>query len=386
MSKRKVTFEDGIAEAEDDFPIKKHCGSLEQSSGPGSRFKGKHSIDSDEEDDEGEGGSDGSKYNILATEDIEGQESATIDFDEGVRITPFNLQEEMEEGHFDSEGNYFLNKEEQIRDNWLDNIDWVKIKSQQVVKRKASLLAKKRPRTDNEAENEEQRQEKEEEEEEEEEEEDENEEGDSKNEVEKSDSEDEAAFRSMDKMTLLRSVVELLQPGETVARALRRLGGMRKPSSKRGVGQSDLEPDKPSLERLTGLADQLVVCGEYEIYQHTYEKLAHRIRTAEEKKRVVDEDAALDMFGEDFDEGQNGIKQKEKDADEEEEKSGDTEVMWEYKWENSDNSEIYGPFSSQQMKCWVDDGYFQEGVYCRKVGQGESCFYNSRRLDFELYT
>lgn len=50
---------------------------------------------------------------------------ATIDCDEGVPITPFNLKEEMEEGHFDSEGNYFIKKEKDIRDNWLDNIDWV---------------------------------------------------------------------------------------------------------------------------------------------------------------------------------------------------------------------------------------------------------------------
>lgn len=54
-----------------------------------------------------------------------GQEGATIDCDEGVPITPFNLEEEMQEGHFDSEGNYFIKKDQQIRDNWLDNIDWV---------------------------------------------------------------------------------------------------------------------------------------------------------------------------------------------------------------------------------------------------------------------
>lgn len=42
-----------------------------------------------------------------------------------MRITPFNLQEEMEEGHFDADGNYFLNRDAQIRDSWLDNIDWV---------------------------------------------------------------------------------------------------------------------------------------------------------------------------------------------------------------------------------------------------------------------
>lgn len=40
-------------------------------SGPGSRFKEKHSLDSDEED-EGEDGEKNSKYNILASDDIEG--------------------------------------------------------------------------------------------------------------------------------------------------------------------------------------------------------------------------------------------------------------------------------------------------------------------------
>ena len=54
-----------------------------------------------------------------------GQEGATIDCDEGIPITPFNLSEEMQEGHFDSEGNYFIKKDELIKDNWLDNIDWV---------------------------------------------------------------------------------------------------------------------------------------------------------------------------------------------------------------------------------------------------------------------
>ena len=38
--------------------------------GPGSRFKGKHSLDSDEEEEEDEGSS---KYDILASEDVEGE-------------------------------------------------------------------------------------------------------------------------------------------------------------------------------------------------------------------------------------------------------------------------------------------------------------------------
>ena len=38
--------------------------------GPGSRFKGKHSLDSDEEDDEDE--TKNSKYDMLASDDVEG--------------------------------------------------------------------------------------------------------------------------------------------------------------------------------------------------------------------------------------------------------------------------------------------------------------------------
>ena len=39
-----------------------------------------------------------------------GQEEATIDFDQGVQITPFNMREEMEEGHFDTDGMYIWDK------------------------------------------------------------------------------------------------------------------------------------------------------------------------------------------------------------------------------------------------------------------------------------
>lgn len=51
-----------------------------------------------------------------------------IDYDEGIKIILFNLKEEMEEGYFDVEGNYFEKKEEVIWDEWLDLLDWIKIK------------------------------------------------------------------------------------------------------------------------------------------------------------------------------------------------------------------------------------------------------------------
>lgn len=37
------------------------------------------------------------------------------------------MKEELEEGHFDADGHYQFHKDADIKDNWLDNIDWVKV-------------------------------------------------------------------------------------------------------------------------------------------------------------------------------------------------------------------------------------------------------------------
>ena len=39
-----------------------------------------------------------------------GQEEGGVDIEEGVRFTPFNMREEMEEGHFDTEGMYIFKR------------------------------------------------------------------------------------------------------------------------------------------------------------------------------------------------------------------------------------------------------------------------------------
>ncbi|XP_078233226.1 CD2 antigen cytoplasmic tail-binding protein 2 isoform X2 [Pogona vitticeps] len=370
MSKRKVTFEDQGDEDEEEMSLPKKKLVEPAIGGPGSRFKGKHSLDSDEEDDEDDEGR-GSKYDILASDDVEGQESATIDYEDGVRITPFNLQEEMEEGHFDSEGNYFLKKEAMIRDNWLDNIDWVRIKEQPPGRKKVP--------TDSVEDN---------------------------NEDEGDDLEDVQV--PLEKKELLEGMVDLVQPGETVARAIQRLGDkggpknsgrQRKPWSR--LKASETEPAeegetqklgsperKEQLERLSGLADQMVARGVYEIYGETREKLALRLQALQHPPAAsAAAEPELDMFAEDIDEAKLGEK---KSAGSEEQQVGDdnaiSEVMWEYKWENTNTSELYGPFSSSQMQDWVSQGYFPDGVYCRKADNSEGQFYNSKRIDFDLYT
>lgn len=58
-----------------------------------------------------------------------GQEATGEITNEGeVQITPFNMREEMEEGYFDADGMYHKNKDNDIRDNWLENIDWIKVR------------------------------------------------------------------------------------------------------------------------------------------------------------------------------------------------------------------------------------------------------------------
>ncbi|XP_062994424.1 CD2 antigen cytoplasmic tail-binding protein 2 [Elgaria multicarinata webbii] len=371
MSKRKVTFEDQEDEDEEEISLPKKKLVEPAIGGPGSRFKGKHSLDSDEEDDEEDEGR-GSKYDILASDDVEGQESATIDYEDGVRITPFNLQEEMEEGHFDSEGNYFLKKEAMIRDNWLDNIDWVKIKEQPPGRKKPPL--------------------------------------DSVDDEEEEEDDDlEVGRAPLDKKELLEGMVDLVLPGETVARAIQRLGDkgapktsgrQRRPWSRLKAEEAETaeegDPQKPGsperreqLERLSGLADQMVARGVYEIYQETREKLVLRLRALEHPPAASSAaEPELDMFAEDIDEAKLGEKTPAAASMGQQRDDDNTlsEVMWEYKWENTNTSELYGPFSSSQMQDWVSQGYFPDGVYCRKADNSEGQFYNSKRIDFDLYT
>ena len=80
-------------------------------------------------------------FNIIITDDIQIQFqlwSKLLDLtsnselqrrDGEQKITPFNLNDENEEGHFDENGTFiFDNKDKnEIRDSWLDSIDMQKV-------------------------------------------------------------------------------------------------------------------------------------------------------------------------------------------------------------------------------------------------------------------
>lgn len=310
----------------------------------------KHSIDSDDEEEDR---TTEAKFEKMKDDDIEGQEDDTLDNDDGIKITPFNLKEEQQEGSFSKDGNFVWDKKDELKDAWLDDIDWMKVKTK------------------------------------------------SKKELEKEEQEDEDEDEMQENYSEIENyklMMEFMRPGESVAKALRRLGGgkaamsasQRWKKKKAGVVEDPEEKEnKEKMLKLTGFADSILSrSGNMEIYEETYEGILFKIKADEEKKikpktaipEDIDEDDALDMFADSLDDKSESTKEKTDTK-----KIGlSDDVMWEFKWKE-DDEEVHGPHPSQSMLDWQESGYFEDGVLVRKVGSSTE-FNNSKRIDFELYT
>lgn len=309
----------------------------------------KHSLDSDEEDS----GAEEEKRNVLNADDIEGEEDGVGGIEGEITITPFNMKEELEEGHFDTQGHYHWKKEKEIRDGWLDNIDWVKVKGRPEDKYKVHKDDDMRGLGD------------------------------------ESSSEDDEAEEKFDLIENYKEIFEHIKPKETIAKALQRLGANSKVSSaerwkrkKAGI----VDEGSKIVTRITELANQILTkTGNMDIYQETYEKINNILN----KHKSKNEDADLDMYADDFDQkekqnlGNNKSENTNHVADSNEDEKDNQEVAWEFKW-NQNDEEVSGPHSTQQMHKWSTEGYFKTGVWVRKHGE-DSQFYTSNRMDFELY-
>jgi CD2 antigen cytoplasmic tail-binding protein 2 len=264
------------------------------------------------------------------------------------------MKEELEEGHFDADGHYHWKKDQDLKDNWLDNIDWVKIKKDSNYKEKNNA-AKGRASSDSDT-----------------------------------DSNDEdGGDQSMDKfdsLTSYRSIFALMLPTETIKRSIKRIGGTNVKLStverirrkKAGI----VDESATIITKLTELSNEILTrTGNMDIYEETYEQIQKKISAADKKN---EDTSNLDMYADDFDD-----KEKEKfgstsgtlDTTEEEKKEP---LMWEYKI-NSDDVEIHGPFDTEQMQKWVQEKHFKKEIYVRKCGIVDDRFYSSHRIDFELY-
>jgi len=418
---KAVRFDDNVLESEEGFigpgplPAERKGEGDAETGTPAKQ----HTLDSDEEDNEEET----TKYDVMTEDDVEGQEDQTVDYDDGEKITPFNMKEEMEEGHFDKQGNYFFKKDADIKDAWLDNVDWKKIRQK-------------------ENENKEKDQE-----------------GDNNDDNKEDDNDDDEEANVMEdytpsvigwteKLPLYEEIISLMQPGENVFKAIKRLGGSAKgktssadrwkkkkaaeaaksegessdATAKDSTSSAATESDsasKDSMLRLTALADQLLQSGDLGVYESTVEKLKHELErnrprgpqtAAAKSEEAEDDDDALDMFADEID-AEKLSKSNGNHGDASTNGSGSTngassangaaetegvaqdfshEVHWWYRWEKSHAAEEHGPFPSTQMKTWTELGYFPNGVWLRKDSQEVrddlGNLYNSERIDFELYT
>lgn len=280
----------------------------------------------------------------------------------------------MEEGHFDAQGNYIANKETDATDNWLESVDWKKVESK-TYKHDQSQ--------------------------------------------EKMDEDEPPAIAPAN---IMQDMIEIMKPGENVLKCLRRLGGNKKHVSsadrwkkkKQNVEEpvdEKAEKNKADLLRLTGLADDLLQGGDFQIYEKTYEQLKYEIDSKLSQFEDADEDDALETA---FKKPKLSVIEEEKEkidgtvveSDDDEleaafsstknktelkdaatanesekknsidnEKNEETkirlsdEVCWFYKVEDNDASELQGPFTSTVMLKMQEDGQFGDGVFCCKVGK-----------------
>lgn len=309
----------------------------------------------------------------LQTEDIEGQEegSSGVDADMGVKITPFNLREEMEEGYFDADGTYVFQRDLEAdgRDAWADALDW-----QQDVYRAASEPAAvadaadacRRPirRTAPPA------------------------------------ASDSSSIDALSMPELRDRLLLYMQPGESVLRAIRRHGGVR---SRRGGRARDAKPpdgDRQALLLLTEVADRLLMLGDVDAYDYTWERLRF-LQTTEGRaaQEVIDREreGQSDADNSDADAGakvarteaggdaQTASEQRAAPASPSAVRQADADVQWEYRWSGA--TDVYGPWTTQQMLAWRDAGYFSAGsAEARRVGDAQAPFYAIQRIDFDLYT
>lgn len=297
------------------------------------------------------------RYNVLDGNDIEGEEDGISRVDDEVKITPFNMKEEMEEGHFDADGHYLWKKGAEIRDNWLDNIDWVKIKNDPNYKEKKEDELRGLADSD-------------------------------------SDDEEDEKAKGFDSSKTYQNILDMMEPKETIKKALQRIG---KKTAKLTTAQrwkmkkaGTLDDSSEKVTRLTELANEILTReGNMDIYDETYEMIQKKVNDS----KPVPEDE-LDMYADDFDSKE---KSKLKDDDPKDSSGVDQPststsqereekplLMWEYK-EQQEADQIHGPFSTEQMQKYADEGRFSSGAFVRKVGAEDSRFYSAARIDFDLY-
>ncbi|TQV97627.1 hypothetical protein V2A60_006629 [Cordyceps javanica] len=230
------------------------------------------------------------------------------------KVEAFNLNDEMEEGRFDDQGNYVrkAGDPDAVHDSWLNGLSKRDMKKAAEAHEKRESEARKRRLEDD-------------------------------------------GLLSSD---LLKTLILHLERAETPLEALARLGKGQKKTKKipqwklkkmnkgmdvdREAEQPDQEQEriKAAIDGITEAADKLLSRGLEDVYDQEREILVREYRKES---------------GEDWVEPTR-----------EETEAG---AMWEFHWvDGRDDGSTQGPFDGPTMKAWQDAGYFGQGIEFRPVG------------------
>lgn len=295
-------------------------------------------------------------------DDIEGEEAGDerVDAEEEIKFTPFNMKEELEDGHFDQQGHYHFKKgDERHLDNWLDDVDWVKVKKDENYRKKYYTA-----------------------------------EGEYKSSSDDDDSDSALNLvKKFDSLTSFKEILAFMQPQESINKTLQRLNkskmkvstAQRFKMKKQGI----IDEASENITKITGLVNEILTkTGNMNVYELTYEQIQLKVKDMGDKSGAgPSREVELDMYADDFEVKEKKLKEPGKSVTfaKPEEKAAEEEpkLMWEYRLTQDEADTVLGPFTTEEMSKKADNGDFKENVFVRKVG--DERFYSSARIDFDLY-
>ncbi|RWS30190.1 CD2 antigen cytoplasmic tail-binding protein 2-like protein [Leptotrombidium deliense] len=168
------------------------------------------------------------KYDIESAFEAKERECAAVD--EHIGFTAFNMDDELEEGHFDDEGTFIFRRDkEQLADWWIDNVD-------------RSQLA----------------------------------------EVKHKENKDDDCEPEIDLKKCYAEIVDFMIPHETVANAIQRLGKINKNTQKdkqKRQSEESVSDERAKvrekLSQIISLADRILQTGDTDVYEKTYEQIVY---------------------------------------------------------------------------------------------------------------
>lgn len=182
---------------------------------------------------------------------LRAQEPATIAQYDDIKITPFNLEDELEDGEFDKAGNFIFRREEtdeEKNDTWAESVDWAAVE-QRERERKQQQSTSDKPQ----------------------------------------DSGGDLPEPVIDRIDCFKKMLRIMRPDETVQKTIRRLGNSvpkRRPmKGKDKSNAKDLNPSDEAtitearrvLDLMIELAHQRLEDGDTDIYQKSFEDLEDAI-------------------------------------------------------------------------------------------------------------